>query len=323
MSTALVLGAGGTVGIAYHLGALRALEAVGGVAPDDADLVIGTSAGSLVGALVRSGWSTDDLYVGGLGERDDLRLGDVESGPTWAQAWRSPYEFARRAVGSAYVLQRSLVRVPVPRTPQPLRRFFPGGFFTITDGPEQLDDVLPHTWPSRPLWLIAVDVRTGRRVLLGRRNPPRADLHDAVLASCAIPGFFQPVRAAGRTLVDGGVHSPTNLDLAGKVRPSVAIVIAPMGYEPADPPGPVSRIVRDATQQRPLQREAASLRRRNVRLLQIRPGAAELRSFGPNMMRPHGNEDVTRIAFEATSAALDTPRARDVLAQFRDAVGVG
>src|SRR2546430_1216023 len=68
----LVLGAGGTVGMAYHAGVLRALREVGGFAAEDADLVVGTSAGSVVGAYLRSGWTTEDFWHLALGTHAEL-----------------------------------------------------------------------------------------------------------------------------------------------------------------------------------------------------------------------------------------------------------
>ena len=64
---ALVLGAGGTVGMAYHAGSLRALQLVGGVDPSGCDLIVGTSAGSVIGAYLRSGWTSEDLWQLALG----------------------------------------------------------------------------------------------------------------------------------------------------------------------------------------------------------------------------------------------------------------
>ena len=63
----LVLGAGGTVGLAWHAGVLRALEHAG-IVPDAADVIIGTSAGSVAAAYMRSGWTTEELWQVALGK---------------------------------------------------------------------------------------------------------------------------------------------------------------------------------------------------------------------------------------------------------------
>lgn len=317
MTSALVLGAGGTVGIAYHAGVLRALEEVGGFRPDAADLIVGTSAGSMVGAMLRSGISTDDLYLSMTGAHPELQIESTDREP-WAAVFDTPTDVIRRVIGSLYVLQRSMLRVPMPRLPRQLERLFPGGFFTIADAEETLSTFMPTTWPAKPLWLVTVDVRTGRRVVLGRRNPPGTDLQTAVKASCAIPAFFQPVRVGSLTLVDGGVHSTTNLDLTTKISPRVVIGVVPMGYDPAHAPGTVDRFTRDFAN-RSLNGEVAQARRKGARVLLIRPTAADLHAFGGmNMMRREGNDVVTRVAYEAAAHQLSTPYAVDVLAEVAE-----
>jgi NTE family protein len=311
MTTALVLGAGGTVGMAYHAGVLRALEEVAGFVPDDADLVIGTSAGSMVGAAIRSGRTTEDLWLAALGEHPTLQVEQPGENP-WARAWHTPTDALRRVLGSAYVLQRSLFRFPVPAIPQQMRRLFPGGFFTIADADDVLARFMPTEWPDRPLWLVTVDVGTGRRVILGRRNPPRTDLHTAVRASCAIPAFFQPQRVGRRTLVDGGVHSTSNLDLATKIGPDVIVGIVPMAFDPANPPRGAGMLVRRFAQSR-LAREVSQARAKGARILLIRPSAADLDAMGSNMMRREGNDVVARIAYESAVRQLSTDRSRELL----------
>jgi NTE family protein len=303
--------------MAYHAGVLRALEEVGGFRPDDADLVVGTSAGSMVGAMIRSGVSTEDLFRASLGEHPDIGLERDDASP-WQAAWESPFDVARRVIGSLYVLQRSALRVPVPHLPASLRRTFPGGFFTIADAEDTLAKVMPTTWPAKPLWLVTVDVGTGRRVVLGRRNPPRTDLHTAVKASCAIPAFFQPQRVGRRTLVDGGVHSTTNLDLATKVSPELIVAVVPMGYDDVAPPGRVERIARNRAKHA-LRRETEQATRQGARVLALQPTEHDLHAFGGlNMMRRQGNDHVSRVAYESAAEVLSQPAVRDLLAEGRE-----
>src|SRR5688500_14253900 len=103
MKVGLVLGGGGTVGLAYHAGVLRALEQVGGLRPDDVDLMVGTSAGAVAAAYLRTGWSTEDLYGIALGTHtsvDGLSVEDLDTRsrgimqPTFAD----PFTLLRRAV---------------------------------------------------------------------------------------------------------------------------------------------------------------------------------------------------------------------------------
>ena len=82
--------------------------------------------------------------------------------------------------------------------------------------------------PHANLWIIAMDYDTGRRVAFGRAGAPRAPLSDAVMASCAIPGWFTPVSINGRRYVDGGTCSPTSLDLLAGRGLDEVYVLSPM-----------------------------------------------------------------------------------------------
>lgn len=217
------------------------------------------------------------------------------------------------------MLQRSALRLPMPPLPAALRRAFPGGFFTIAEAEDTMSTVIPRTWPSKPLWLVTVDVRTGRRVVLGRRTPPRTDLHTAVMASCAIPAFFQPQRVGRRTLVDGGVHSTTNLDLATKISPDVIVGVVPMGWDEASPPSLREQATRLHAHRR-LRREVGQARRQGADVLLLQPTADDLQAFGGwNMMRRQGNEKVTRIAYDSAARQLERPEARAVLERAHEA----
>ena len=320
-SFALVLGAGGTVGMAFHAGALHALHQVGGVDGADADLVIGTSAGSVVGAYLRTGWTTADFWAMAMGTHPtqaELDPGELarRRQTIFTPAWASPAELARRGLGSAFVLARSLLRGPGPAVPRALRRRFPGGFFAMAEAEARFAEELGDAWPDRPLWLCAVDIGSGRRVVFGRHGAPDMPLSRAVLASCAIPGVYQPVRAAGMTLVDGGVRSTTNLDLAGHGDHPLVVCVAPMAYDPARPPGPVRQLARRGPA-RTLSREVAGARAEGAEVLLVRPTGRDVHIHGPNLMRPDAGEHVARAAYETTARLLETARFRDALERVR------
>lgn len=317
MKVGLVLGAGGTIGIAYHVGVLRALEVHAGFAPDDADLIVGTSAGSFMGAYVRAGYSTQegwDLILGTHPKYAALsaaELAQVQAG-ILAPVFRSPLDVARRGIGSAYLLWRSIARVPMPLPPGLLRQAFPGGLFAFKEGRRRFAEELPEEWPDKPLYLVAVNTVTGKRVVLGKRSDPSVSLHDGVAASCAIPGVYQPVRVGKATLVDGGVYSTTNLDLTTRFGCDLVIVSAPMAYDPASPPCAQHQLVRRIPT-RSLSVEAAAARRRGAEVLLIRPTAPEIELHGFNMMRRDGWDLVAKAAYDATVAALETPRFKRAL----------
>src|SRR5438309_6089558 len=232
----IVFGAGGTVGMAYHAGVTRALEKIAGLQPAGADLLVGTSAGSVIAAYLRSGWTGEDFWGFALGTHPTIAELEPDEAERrrrdiFTPRWRSPFELSRIALGSAYVLGQAVVRRPALPIPGWLRRRFPGGLFAMTEGERRLPEELAQEWPERALWLCTVDINTGRRVVLGREGAPEVPVATAVLASCAIPGFYQPVKVGKYTLVDGGVHSSTNLDLAGKFGCDLIIGVAPMAYE--------------------------------------------------------------------------------------------
>jgi NTE family protein len=314
----IVFGGGGTVGMAYNAGVTRALERVAGIVPADADLLVGTSAGSIIAAYLRSGWTGEDFWAFALGTHPSLAdLDPDEAGrrrrDIFTPRWRSPLELSRIAVGSAYVLGQAVVRRPALPVPSWLRRRFPGGLFAMTEGERRLPEELPQEWPDKALWLVTVDINSGRRIVLGREGAPEVSVATAVLASCAIPGFYQPVQVGRMTLVDGGVHSSTNLDLAAKFGCDLIIGVAPMAYEPVDAPDPVRQLVR-LIPTRALSREAAYARREGAEVLLIRPSAADLAVHGANFMRPDAGEEIARSAYDSAARLLESDRFRQILA---------
>jgi NTE family protein len=150
--------------------------------------------------------------------------------------------------------------------------------------------------------------------VLGREGTPFASLHTAVMASCAIPGFYQPVRVGDMTLVDGGAHSSTNLDLATAASPSPDLIIgvAPMAWDTAQAPCPAEQLPRRFAA-RHLASEAAAARARGAHVLLFRPNGYEVRRHGLNLMRRRGWEDVARMAYDSSARLLETPRFRDAL----------
>ncbi|HZN15219.1 MAG TPA: patatin-like phospholipase family protein [Acidimicrobiales bacterium] len=310
MKIGLVLGAGGTVGMAYHAGVLRALEVEAGFVPNRADVIIGTSAGSVIGAYLRTGWTTEDFWA----LASDLSGGRAETPEILSPRFTSPVDAVRRGVGSAFVLGRSILPWPL-QVPEVLRRVFPGGLFTMAEGRRRFADELPDAWPDLPLWLCTVDIVSGRRIVLGRERAPKMPLPRAVLASCAIPGVYEPIRVGKRVLVDGGARSTTNLDLAAKAECDVIIGVAPMAFDTGVPPGPLGQLVRRLPA-RQLSGEVAAARRKHAEVLLLRPSAAELRVHGLNFMRPTGLQAVAQAAYDATAETLRTDRFRSILADL-------
>jgi NTE family protein len=294
---------------------LRALEVETGFAPDDAEVIVGTSAGSVIGAYLRTGMSTQDMWLLARGEHPSResfgRSGDRDP-DLFTPTWSNPFDVARHLIGSSYVLARAVSPFPL-RPPALLRSVFPGGMFTLEEGERRFAEELPAEWPERALWLTTVDIVTGRRVVLGRPGAPRADLPRAVLASAAIPGLYQPVQVGRRSLIDGGAHSTSNLDLGVQADVDRIIGVVPLAFDTSVPPGPLAQIVRRIPA-RQLHAEMELARRRHVEVLLFRPSASEIRNHGFNLMRPDGLERVAELAYEATVKALATDRFAEAFA---------
>jgi NTE family protein len=280
------------------------------VDPRGADLIVGTSAGALAAARLRLGSMPRDLLE--LAQYDGP---DGSSRSFAVRGWRSPAELVRRTVGTSWVVSRAATRIPLQPLPPRFGRTFPGGLFELRDA-ESFDRRVPEAWPPGGIGLVAVDINTGRRVLLGRttRNRRTPTLREAVRASCAVPGLYRPVRIGDWVLVDGGVHSSTNLDVVAASRPSVVVAVAPLAFDPARLP----RFARSLTRLRfneAVEREARVVRRAGAAVLLVRPGGDELKLHPVNFLRPDQDGAVADAAFRSTARLLETPAARRLLAR--------
>jgi NTE family protein len=196
---ALVLGGGGVAGVAWELGILMGLYDTG-VDVRGADVIIGTSAGSVVGAQIASGTDLESLFTSQLIPFEQTKERKVEFDPvqmmevfSQAVAGAGPDPEAIRARIGAYAMA-------VPTVPEEERRAI-------------IETRIPvHTWPQQRLLIVAVNTETGEEYIMDRTSG--VSLIDAVAASCAVPGIWPPVTIAGHRYMDGGVRSATNADLA-------------------------------------------------------------------------------------------------------------
>lgn len=300
----LVLGGGGSTGMAYMCGALRGLEEVAGLRPHDADLIIGTSAGSVLAADLRLGRSLAEIMQG-VHPRHAERAEIV-------RAWRSIPDLARRVVGSTWVASRSAIPMPSLQPPRVVQRLFPASLLEV-GGELTWEARYPTEWPAAPLWITAADLDGKRRVVLDAHGRgPRADLRQAVRASCAVPGVYAPVRVGNRRLIDGGMTSVANLDLAARSPSPVVVALAPMAFDPRHPPSRVHAMAR-ARFNVQLRREGDRVRRAGKRVLLLRPTGAELEHHGFNFLSDRSNDVIERAAYEATVANLSADRVRLLL----------
>lgn len=311
LRVALVLGGGGSVGAAYHAGVLSSLLIDLGWDAREAELVVGTSAGALVGAMVGLGVPSDDIAAVFLDARlreAPLALAEANRGPG-----PFPTDWRRRLI-------RPLRRPPPRAALRAVRRFWalgdPGALVGALAPLGEIDlEVLTGvlrredaSWPEG-LRVCAVDADTLRRRVFGApdrssdgsraesgalRGEARAEswesslvpLDRAVAASCAVPGLVRPVEIGGRRYLDGGVHSASNADVvvaeavAGRAF-DLVVVSSPMsgGRLRRGPLAPMRMIAGRA-----LRREVARLRAAGLPVVVFEPSAELAVEMGGDLL---------------------------------------
>jgi NTE family protein len=319
----LVLGAGGIQGGAWLTGGLDALAEETGWDPAEADYVVGTSAGSMMGALCASGVPPWFMVAHSRGE--------VFEGVVDADG--RPAAEADRAGGARFALERAvppigpgswrlaLRTLANPRRYTPATVFtgwLPRGVFSTESLKDTIRRVVPSNWSPHPnLWIVACDYETGRRVPFGRAGAPEADLADAVAASCAIPGIYHPQAIGGRRYVDGGIYSTSNLDLLRDEQLDLAICLNPTStLHPIraafNPREWFNLAMRNASGRR-LGSEAKRLRARGTEVVLIQPTGEDLEAMGPNLMSPRRRNQVIEVARRTVAAQLREPLNRELL----------
>jgi NTE family protein len=314
----LVLGAGGVVGHAYHAGVLDGLCDVTGWDARDAEVIVGTSAGSAVGALLRAGFSPRDVAARATGEplspqgaglvaRAGMgeRPAQLPTGPTRRRGlprMASPSLLVRAALRPFWMNRPGVMLAGALPTGAVPTELFAAGFRLL----------FGSDWPRRDLWLAAVRLRDGRRIVFGRDGAPAAHVADAVAASCAIPSFFEPVTISGEAYVDGGAHSPTNADLLAGRDLDLVIASSPMSVA-GNRLRPSLDLPARSMCRFYLGREAAGIRRRGVPVLAFQPTGDDLAVMGMNAMDPTRRAPVTEQARRSARKKLERDDVQSVL----------
>jgi NTE family protein len=254
MTLALVLGGGGLVGIAWETGLLAGLRQAG-LDLSRAELIVGTSAGAVVGAQLATGCDLDDLYARQLkplaSPQTPLAVVDLaafskayrEAAPTGVMTQSARAHIGALALAAATQSEADHLRA--------------------------IEALLPiQAWPERRLLLTAVDAGDGSFAVWDKDS--RIPLPLAVAASCAVPLLFPPMSIHGRRYMDGGLRSAANADLAQGC--DGVIILAPTARLPG--------------QAAPVEAEAGRLRAAGHRVQVIQPDEAAARAFVPNLMDP-------------------------------------
>jgi len=306
----LVLGAGGVLGAAWTTGALVALEEVLGFDVRDVDSLVGTSAGSVLAALIGCGVSVSAVRDQQMGQRPkEGPLRDVFVDPRGATQSSRP-SLPRPGIGSARLLVRSL-RQPQRYPPTAVvSSMLPPGRGSLASVAQLVAAVAPdgNGWTSHAnTWIVAMDYDSGRRVVFGRPGSPDVSLPDAVRASCAIPGWYESVAIDGHRYVDGGTCSPTSLDLLAGLGLDEVYVLAPMISVEYDQPRSVAARLERTYRRRLTRRvwhEAGKVRATGTRVVVLGPGIRDLEAIGANLMDPARRGQVLTTSLETSTDAL-------------------
>lgn len=311
MRWGLVLGGGGVLGGAWMVGALTALQQVHGLDARDAEVIVGTSAGSFAAALLGAGVTVEELRDHQLGR-------PVGSGPLGGLDW--DYETATGAShpplprphpGSAAMVTHNMSRLRRLPPTAVLAALLPEGRGTLGTVGRLVSSLVPHGWAPHPgVRAVAMDFESGRRVPFGAPGAPEADLADAVMASCAIPGWYSPVTIGGRRYVDGGACSSTNVDLAANLDLDEVFVLAPMVSFAMDHPAHwrarAERQWRARVTRRCL-REVAKVHRGGTEVTVLGPGSEDLEAIGSNLMAVERRRLVIETSLLTSTRALVDP----------------
>ena len=237
--TALVLGGGGFTGGVYEIGALRALDLLAvNRTVNQFDVYVGTSAGSFVASLAANGVTPEEM-MRVVNQQVPTPFRDVDRGtlmrPNYREFAQSAALFPLRMLGLGRQMVTNLGSSSVIDLVVGLAESLPSGAYDGRAVQEYLETVLGD--PDRvndfrllesELYLAATDLDTCERVVLGGPDWDDVPISRAVAASTALPMVYRPVEIKGRHLVDGGIRSTTNVDIAVERGAKFVVVVNPL-----------------------------------------------------------------------------------------------
>ena len=262
----LVLGGGGRQGDSWMTGVLAGLEDAHGISFADCDYFLGTSAGSIVAAKLASG-------------RALKRPADVGGAASGGQSPVVPNWAANSAMAIAAPF--ALLGVRVGKAPGEALRSAVLRALSTASGTLDFHGAFPPSsvrFDGR-LRVVAVERRSGKRVVFGTPGAPQTTVEQALTASCALPLTFAPAVIAGREYVDGATWSPTNADVAPATREAQVLILSPM----ASLHGPFHQGVR-ALSRAAMLLEASALKARGARVRVVSPDRNSAVSIGRDLM---------------------------------------
>jgi predicted acylesterase/phospholipase RssA len=237
--TALVLGGGGFTGGVYEIGALRAFDLLAvNRTVNQFDIFVGTSAGAFVSSAMANGISPEEM-MRVLNKRVPSPIDDPDLGtllkPNYGGFLRKAALFPLRIANvtrqaALHVRDTSMMDVAVG-----LAEGLPPGLYSNRGIEEYVEEVLSDSDRTNDfrelepeLYITATDLDTTERLVLGEGEWADVPISEAVAASGALPMVYEPVEINGRTLVDGGLRSTTNVDVAVEHGAKFIVVVNPL-----------------------------------------------------------------------------------------------
>jgi NTE family protein len=236
---ALVLGGGGFTGGVYEIGALRALDLLAvNRTVNEFDVYVGTSAGSFIASMAANGVTPEEM-MRVVNQQVPTPFRDIDLGtllrPNYLDFAKSAALLPLRALGIARTLATNLRAVSMMDIVVGLAEGLPPGIYDGSGIERYLGEVLgdldrtaDFRLLGRELYLPATDLDTCERIVLGEDGWEDVPIPTAVAASTALPMVYRPVEVKGRHLVDGGLRSTTNLDVAVEHGAKLVVVINPL-----------------------------------------------------------------------------------------------
>jgi NTE family protein len=236
---ALVLGGGGFTGGVYEIGALRALDLLSvNRTVNQFDVYVGTSAGAFVAAAVANGVTPEEMMRVIVQQVPtpfpDARVSSLLS-PNYREFLSKGIKLPLRVVSLVRTLVRDLGEISAVDLAIGLAEALPSGLYsgegieryvrTILSDPDRSDDFRLLAYE---LYLAATDLDTCERIVFGAEGWDDVPISKAVSASSALPMLYKPVKVKDRELIDGGILSTTNLDIAVEAGAKFIVVVNPL-----------------------------------------------------------------------------------------------